>query len=193
MAGEFMLINPRPKRRKRTKATNRRRRRRVRAAHTNPVHRRRRRRNTRARVHHRRRVHRNPRGLNLGGVDFGSAAITAGGVVGSDIAAGYIAKMLPSAWQTPITRLGVKAVIGIGAPLALKKFIGSRVANLLAAGAAIGVLLDAYHLWVAPAIGLSDYEIGMTGYEPNPGLSGMDMSNQSQLGIGENIYADSVY
>ena len=192
MAAQFAVINPRRKRRKRAKATTRRRRR-VRAAHPNPS-RRRRRRTSRARVHHnrRRRVHRNPRGLNLGGVDFGAAAITAGGIVGADIAAGYLSKMLPAGFQSPVARIGVKAAIGIGAPLLLKRFIGGRTANLLAAGAAISVLLDAYHAWIAPAIGLSDYEIGMTGYEANPGLSGMD-TNQGALGMGENIYADSVY
>jgi hypothetical protein len=81
----------------------------------------------------------------------------------------------------------------VGAPLVLKRFIGSKTAHLLAAGAAIGVLLDAYHLWLAPMLSLSDYEIGMTGYEANPGLSGTNIPGQEALGIGENIYADSVY
>ena len=136
-------------------------------------------------------MHRNPRAFY--GINIGDAAITAGGVIGSDIAAGWLTRMLPGNIQSPITRLGVKAAIGVGAPLVLKRFIGSKTAHLLAAGAAIGVLLDAYHLWLAPALGLSDYEIGMTGYEANPGLSGNNIPGQEALGIGENIYADSVY
>ena len=188
MAGEYLVVgNPRRKGRKRTN----RRHRRARARHSNPV--RRRRRNGRRRryaVNRRRhhRVHRNPRSFY--GINIADAAITAGGVIGSDLAAGWLTKMLPSNIQSPIARLGVKAAIGVGAPLVLKRFIGSKTAHLLAAGAAIGVLLDAYHLWIAPSLGLSDYEVGMTGYEANPGLS--DGPSQP-LGIGENIYADSVY
>lgn len=193
MAGEFMVINPRRKRRSKAKPA-RKRRRRARALH-NPTHRRRRR-STRARVARRgrRRVHRNPRGLNLAGIDFGAAAMTAGGFIGADIGAGFIAKMLPANWQTGAPRLALKAAVGIGVPLVARRFIGARVSNLLAAGAAVSVLVDVYKLWIAPNIpGLSDYEL--TGYEPAPpGVAlGDDYSGELEMSGGENIYADTMY
>lgn len=193
MAAEFLVVNPRAKRRR--KATNTRKRRRRARAHHNPTHRRRRR-NTRARVHRRgrRRVHRNPRGLNLAGIDFGSAAITAGGFIGADLGAGFIAKMLPPNWQTGAPRLALKAAVGIGVPLVARKFIGARLSNLLAAGAAVSVLVDAYHLWIAPNVpGLSDYSL--TGYESSPAGTalGDDYSGELELGAGENMYADTMY
>lgn len=188
MAGEFMVINPRGKRRKRTKAKARRRKRRAVAVHHNK--RRRPARRRRAVARRRRAVHSNPR---FAGIDVGAAAMTAGGIVGVNIASGYVAKMLPASWQTPIGRIGVKVALGVGAPLLLKRFIGSRTANLIAAGAAISVLLDAYGMWVAPALGLSDYDIGMTGYESNPGLSGGDDMGMSLSGHGDSIYSDTIY
>lgn len=188
MSAEFMVINPRRRRRSKAKASPRKRRRRARAHH-NPTRRRRR----RARVHHnrRRRVHRNPRGMNLAGIDFGAAAITAGGFVGSDLGAGFLAKMLPANWQTGAPRLALKAAVGVGAPLLLRKVIGPRISNLLAAGAAVSVLVDAYHMWIAPNVpGLSDYTLN--GYEPAPG-GGLGEGAELELGGGENMYSDTMY
>jgi hypothetical protein len=126
--------------------------------------------------------------MNLAGIDFGSTLITAGGFIGSDVAAGYVTQMLPAGWQTPVARLGVKVAIGVGAPMLLRKFLGARTANLIAAGAVLSAAVDAYHLWVAPMIGLHGYEVGMTNYAP---LSGVH--EDAQLGGGENIYGDTIY
>jgi hypothetical protein len=195
MAGEFMVINPRRRRRK-AKANTRKRRRRARAHH-NPTNRRRRR-STRARSHRRgRRVHSNPRGLNLAGIDFGAAAITAVAFIGSDVGAGFLTKMLPANWQGGPTRLAVKVGIGIAIPLVARRFIGARVSNLLVAGVAVSVLVDAYRMWVAPAMGLSDYEL--TGYEAAPmgtALGQDDYGNELseiELGASENMYSDTMY
>lgn len=188
MAGEFMILNPRKRKRRATKKTKSRKRRTRRArAHAAPKRRRRR---IGARRHvARRRVRSNPRGMHMAGVDFKSAGFMAGGFILSNIGTGYISKMLPAGWQGPVARIGVKAVVGIGGPLLLKRFIGAKTANLLAAGAAVSVLVDAYQTWVAPNIpGLSDYE--MAGYELGAG-------ELTELPDGmsgnENIYADSIY
>lgn len=198
MAGEFVMLNPRRRRRRRTtrarsharKPVRRRRRRTVRArVHHNPTRRLRRRRRASAHRRTRRRVHRNPR-FNMAGIDIGSAVFVGAGLVGSDIAAGYVLKMLPGNWQSAPARLAVKAAIGIGTPLLLRRFIGTKNSNLLALGAFAGVVVDAYHLWVAPMIGLSGYETGMTGYEPGIGAG---EGGDAGFAGGENMYSDTMY
>ena len=175
MAGEVMLINPRRRhrRRKKARATTRRKRshRRRYQAKRNPANPRRRRR----RSHARRR--RNPRGVaapfKLAGIDIGAMALGAAGFVGSEIGAGYLAKMLPADWATqPLGKLAVKAAVGFGVPMLAKQFtLGPAAAwNKVMVGSGIAIaadLITTYLLPMLPGIGdyeydqLSDYEQGL--------------------------------
>jgi len=195
MAGEFMVVNPRHRRRRARRARGRVRtkRRRKLAMRRNPNPRRRRRRSY-ARRHLRRRSYaRNPRGFNLGGIDVGAAALTAGGFVGSTIAANFISRSLPAEWSAgpnaPLVRIGLKAAVGVGLPLIARRFIGARVSNLLAAGAAVSVLVDLWATYAAPALGMSDYETGtIQGYETGT------LGELPEAGDGGgSIYGGSIY
>jgi hypothetical protein len=190
MAGEFAVINPRRRRRK--KVTHRRKthKRRRRVA-VNPFHRRRR---VHARRRHNPRRHRryarrhNPAFLGVNFVKIGSLA---GGFVGTEILAGYLAGMLPAAWKTDanLVRIGCKAAVGVGAPLLLKRFLPRGVGNALAVGGGVAVLVDVFNTYVKPNIPglpLGEYEQGyIQGYEEPAQLSG--------LGGSESVYGESVY
>jgi len=198
MAGEFMVVNPRRRRRRRTASGRfvkgggkRRRRRRTRLhARRNPVNPRRRRR----RSSHRRRSYRRNPGLRLmPGLDLGAAAITAVGVIGPRIAADQLAQFLPADWtagpNAPVVKIGLRAAIGFGVPMLARRWIGARTANLLMAGAAVGLVLDAYSTWIAPAMGVSGYETGDLGdYET--GALGFDESSEM---LGGSVYEGGAY
>jgi len=197
MAGEFMVINPRHRRRSRGaggrfkagRAKNPRKRRR-RLAARNPVNPRRRRR--RSRRHYLARNPRVSRGMNLAGIDVGAAAITAGGFIGAGVGAKFLVTMLPPDWQSgpnaPLARIGLKAVVGVGVPILARRFIGARMSNLLAAGGAVAVLIDAWQTWLAPAMGLGEYEAGMLqDYETGGAIEGLS-EVESGGAYGGNIY-----
>jgi hypothetical protein len=187
MAGEFAVINPRRKRRK--KATTHRRRkasRRRRRVAVNPIHRLRRRRHNPRRRHYARRHNPAVFGVNI--VKIGSIA---GGFVGTEILAGYLAGMLPAAWKTDanMVRIGCKAAVGVGAPLLLKRFLPRGVGSALAIGGGVAVLVDVFNTYVKPNIPglpLGEYDQGyITGYE-SPGYS-------PALAGGDSVYGESVY
>lgn len=172
MASEFAVLNPRRRRRRRAKTSAKRTRRRRRRTGTlaaralNP--RRRRRRVTRTRARRRRGYRRNPRllpaGINLPAIGFGAV-----GFVGSKVLGGWMAKMLPAEWTAnPIAQVGVKAVAGIGAPMLAKQFklIPAPMANAIMVGAGIAIAVDLFNAYLAPAMGLSDYQLD--GYEGTP-------------------------
>ena len=191
MAGEFAVINPRRKRRKKTrKVTHRRRknarRRRVgvKLVHRRRSHVARRRHNPRRRYARRH----NPAVFGINIVKIGSIA---GGFVGTEILAGYLAGMLPAAWKTDanMVRIGCKAAVGVGAPLLLKRFLPRGVGSALAIGGGVAVLVDVFNTFVrpmVPGLPIADYEQGyIQGYEQpeySPALSGSD-----------SVYGESVY
>lgn len=196
MAGEFALINPRRKRRK--KATTHRRRKaskRRRRVAVNPIHRRRRhvarRRHNPRRRHYARRH--NPA---IFGINIVQISSLAGGFVGTEILAGYLAGMLPAAWKTDanMVRIGCKAAVGVGVPMLAKSFLprGVRGAlNALAIGGGVAVLVDVFNTFVKPNIPglpLSNYEQGfISGYEDNGMLPDTGMSGS------DSVYGESVY
>lgn len=204
MAGEVLLINPRHRRRRRRKArgTHRRRRRRL-SARRNPANPRRHRRRVygRRRRHARRRhrVHRNPQlfaGVNLVGIGIASV-----GYVGTRYATGWALSMLPPEWSKDpntanLVRIGVKAGIGVGLPILLRRWIGRGTSNWLAIGGGIAVLTDIFQTYLAGAIPipLADYEPGMlTDYEPGM-LTGQGdfLTGEEEFGVGD-AYGQSVY
>jgi len=187
MAGEFAVINPRRRRRKkvRTRRKVSRRRRRV---SVNPIHRRRRHvaRRHNPRRHRRYARRHNPAVFGINIVKIGSIA---GGFVGTEILAGYLAGMLPAAWKTDanMVRIGCKAAVGVGAPLLLRRFLPRGVGNALAVGGGVAVLVDVFNTYVKPNIpGLPLGEYELAGYEApaelGPGLSGSG-----------SVYGESIY
>jgi hypothetical protein len=191
MAGQFAVINPRRKRRKKVRTRRKVARRRRRVA-VNPVHRRRRH-VARRRHNPRRRYARRHNPVSFGGINFVKIGSIAGGFVGTEILAGYLAKMLPEKWTADATklniiRIGTKAAVGIGAPMLLKRFLPRGVANALMVGGGVAVLVDAFNTYLKPSLGLADYEQGMIanyeqGFLPEAqGLSGDD-----------SVYGESVY
>jgi hypothetical protein len=191
MAGEVMLINPRRRRRKHT-ATKRRVRRVRRVRRHNPTMSRKRRTHRRRRVnarrHSRRNVRRNPKLL---GINVMQIAGFAGGAIVTEILASYLAKMIPAEWKLDAntSRIGTKAVVGVGLPMVLKmtKLVPSGIANALAVGGGIVVLIDVFATYVAPKMGLTlgAYE-QLSEYRMLPagqGFAGMDEP------YGESAYA----
>lgn len=204
MAGEFAIINPRRRRhhrRKRAKSsTGRRRRRRTHRGlfAANPRRRRRHvRRRVGARRHHaRRRRHGNPRAMTFGGMNVGQMGLGAVGFIGAELGGGYLSNMLPKEWvANPLAKTGVKAAVGLGVPYLLKRFrIGSSALwNPIMLGAGIGIAVDLYHQYLAPALHLSDYSYVSDYHYLEPGehdISGVPST--SLHGYGDQFY-DSMY
>jgi hypothetical protein len=190
MAGEFAVINPRRKRRK--KATTRRRKtaRRRRRVTVNPIRRRRRSNVARRRHNPRRRRYARRHNPAVFGVNIVKIGSIAGGYVGTEILAGYLAGMLPASWKTDpaMVRIGCKAAVGVGAPLLLKRFLPRGVGSALAIGGGVAVLVDLFNTYVKPRIPglpLGEYEHGMiSGYEPD---------YSAELQGGDSVYGESVY
>jgi len=192
MAGEFAVINPRRRRRKKVTVRRRKTHRRKRAHALNPVHSRRhvarRRHNPRRRRHYARRHNPAMFGINI--VQIGSIA---GGFVGTEILAGYLSGMLPAAWKTDanMVRIGCKAAVGVGAPLLLKRFLPHGIGNALAIGGGVAVLVDVFNTYVKPNIPglpLADYEPGyIADYEPGYLPQGSGMSGD------DSVYGGGVY
>jgi hypothetical protein len=194
MAGEFAVINPRRHRRKKVRTRRKVSRRRRRRVAVNPIHRLRRRRHVARRRHNPRRHRRYARRHNpaVFGINIVKIGSIAGGFVGTEILAGYLSGMLPAAWKTDanLVRIGCKAAVGVGAPLLLKRFLPRGVANALAIGGGVAVLVDVFTTYIKPNIPglpIGDYEQGyISDYEQSaqlaPGLSGSD-----------SVYGESVY
>ena len=86
--------------------------------------------------------------------------------------------------------MGVKAAIGIGVPFMLRGMIGRRIANLMITGTAVGLVLDAYQTWVAPALGLKGYEEGALGdYEQGQ----LGWNDESNVALGGSVYEGGTY
>jgi hypothetical protein len=178
MAGEVMLINPRRRRRRKARrarshrpARRVRRRRTARAvAYANPRRRRRARRHARRHVARRRRHHVNPRigGLNVMGLPLGQAGLGLVGFFGTNVAAAQLRKMLPPSWAMDenVTRLGIKAVVGIGGTMVLRK-VNRPIANAFALGAAFNILVDLVKTFAPANLGLGAYQSGtLEDYQP---------------------------
>lgn len=194
MAGEFVVINPRRRhrrRRARRNEPNRRRRYRRHYARRNEPNPRRRR--HRRRFHHRRLRH-NPRGrgAQFMGVNVGQIGMATVGYVGTRVLTGFALKFLPPDWSkdantATLVRLGTKTVLGVVAPLFLRRFIGRGLAHAWMLGGGIAVLTDAFETWVMPAMGLSlaDYQV-----YPGGELTGYDASTGELHG---SAYSESLY
>jgi len=114
------------------------------------------------------------RDMKLFGIDVGAAAIGAAGVVGSEIATGFVASAVPvDALKTGYGRLALKAATVIGLGYGARVLLGARISSLVVMGGAIGVALDAWNTLaagMAPAgapAGVGRYELGR--YELTPG------------------------
>lgn len=129
-----------------------------------------------------RRRRRNPRFLgglrmpSFGGFDMGGAVTGAVGVVGSEQLTKMVAGFIPaSVFQSGVGRLALKFGVSVAAIGLTKRFMGGKVAANLAAGAGIGIALDAYRLVAANL----------------PGAPGLGEIVPSLNGIGEDSYDDS--
>jgi hypothetical protein len=131
------------------------------------------------------------------GVDIGSAALIGAGVVGSEFAAGAVSNFLPAGWRAgagaPFVKMGVKAAVGIGVPWALRGMIGRRTANLLMTGTVVGLVLDAYQTWVAPAMGLTGYEQGYLGAYEGGQLGFAAGGDEANTALGGSVYEGGIY
>lgn len=119
-------------------------------------------------------------------MDLGAAALIAAGVVGSEVATGFVSAQpfVPEGLKTGPARIGLKAAVGIGTPMLLRRFIGPRVANLLMLGAGVGLIVDVYRTFVVPNVpGLSDYD-ELSAYTPAGAfpLGATDEFEQGYLG-----------
>jgi hypothetical protein len=202
MAAEFMVVNPRHRRRRKARSARRtrvtRRRRRTTLARAANPRRVRRRRHVRARRSTRRRRH-NPRGgIRVGGavgiIKHGVAI--AGGAAISEIAQGFISKYLPASLASGPTNYAVRAGLGIIViPALLKMTPLKRFAASVALGSAVILAWDAYQAYVKPSL----HAAGLGVYTPGDqalGVYGGGIEGQgvSGLGFGEDsMYNDSMY
>lgn len=199
---EVMVINPRRRRgRRRKKSTHRRARatRRRRAVATNPV--RRRRRSGKRRVSHRRRRHgiaRNPRLGSFMGVNVGTAAGTAIGIIGANLATAAVLNNvpgIPATFKSGPAKIAAKAAVGIATGLLVKKVLKQQnLGNGIMAGGIIAALLEAYAQYVEPGLPatLKDYELtgGVGEYQLGDGDD--DFNDTGVTGMGESQY-ESMY
>lgn len=190
MAGEFAVINPRRRRRKKVHARKRKthRRRSYARAH-NPVRHRRR---HVARRHHARRRYARRHNPAFMGMPLGQIVSAAGGFVGTSLLAGYLKGMLPAtmtadANQANMIRIGCKAAVAIGVPMLGKSFLPRNIRNALMLGGGVAVAVDIFETFIKPAIpGLpfADYEQGyIADYE----------QSAPQLMGSESVYGESIY
>jgi len=213
MATEYMVLNPRRKRRRKRRVHASRpvrRRRRVHRALANPNPRRRRRSyRRRARALRRRHARSNPRKFAFAGIDVGAMGLGAAGFLGVKVGAGWInqmlAKQMPDIGTNPLAVIGVKAAVGIGGPMLLRQFkvLPREATNIIAVGAGIAIAVDLFNTYLAPALGLSDYEL--TGfplgeYLPSDTSGGPlgdayanDLLPEGGDGIGAMPYSGSIY
>jgi hypothetical protein len=186
MAGEIVLINPRRHRRKKNARKRRHHRR-----HANPfMHRkrhvsRRRRHNPRR---HRRHVRHNP-GRILGG-NLMKGVTFAAGAIATDIAGGIAQKWIPPSWNLDpaMSRIGAKALVGIGAPMLAKQFrLPSSITTPWLIGGVVVTVLDIFNTYIAPKMGLTlqEYE-QVSSYEMLPGATAM-------AGTEGDIYGDGAF
>jgi hypothetical protein len=191
MAGEYLLVNPRRKRRARrkTRKTRKNPRRRHRIAYFRPRRRRRsaRRRNPSRRRHH---IRRNP-AMRFMGMDLGMIGWGAVGAVGGKLAGGFLYRMLPAEMKAdtntaPLLSLGASAAAGIGVPMLLKQFrvLPKPAANAMMLGAAIVLAVDLLDAYVLPKLGLGTYELGAWDDGQLVEVAPDEMSG---------VYTDSVY
>jgi hypothetical protein len=188
MAGEALLINPRRKRR-RARRKKARRPRRARATLVARINRRRRpRRHRRINARrHRRRARSNPRLPLIGNVNLNAIGAGALGYIGTRYAAGFALTLLPPEWkaaagtvptdQQNLTRIGVKAVVGLGLlPMAARMLRLKGAAGPIAIGAGIAVAVDLFETYLQRMLPLplGDYEQQtLTDYESRQ-LTGAD-------------------
>lgn len=195
---EIAIVNPRRHRRRKKASRRRRRTSHARRAAPNP----RRRRRVARRRSYRRSARRNPRfGIGRSGITAGlqTGIGIAIGVVGANIGTGLVIKYvpgIPAQLTSGIGKSGLKLVVGtIALPMLLKAVKQPGLAKKVAIGAWASVILDLYATYVAPSLGLSDYEY-VTGYQElgaeNTPLGQLEMDNDG-MGGGENMYADTMY
>jgi len=168
MAGSEVLVvgaaNPRKK--KGRKVHHKKHRRHV-ARAANPTHRKRHyRRHNPGRKHGRRRYVRNPR-LPFG-INFPQILGVSAGLIGTELAGGWLANMLPAEWKKDanavnMVRIGSKAVVGVGLPLVLKGMLPRGLGAAIAIGGGVAVVFDLFTTFVGPAVGLTGYEYGQLG------------------------------
>lgn len=190
MAGEVLLINPRRRRRKRTtRGKAKRTHRRLRRVMVNPRRHRysrpRRRSSIRRRRHHR--IRHNPA---LAGGKLMQGVMIGVGAVAADTLGGFVQKWIPAAWNLDanVARIGTKAVVGIGAPMLLRKMraLPPNLTNAWMLGGVVVTVLDVFETYVKPNIpGLGEYEYGtVQGYEEPAGLVGEGSAD---------VYGDGIY
>ena len=191
MAGEAILINPRHRRRRRkAKRARSHRRKRARVRRNPFVRATRRRRRGRVRARRGRRIRRNPRIPLLGNVNMQAIGAGAAGFIATKWGTGFLTGMLPAEWSAgaaaPLVKIGAKAVVGLVAiPMVLKMVGMKRFAGAAAIGGGIAVAVDIFDTYIAPRIGMSDYEQGyITAYEPGQITGTGDMAVDGAYGGG---------
>lgn len=165
---EVLVLNPRKRKRSGRKVAKKRRRRSV--ARRNPANptRRRRRHVARPRRHtsRRRYTRHNPR--MPFGIDLPKILGVSGGLIGTELAGGWLSNMLPATWKADanmanLVRIGSKAAVGVGLPMLLKGMLPRGLGPAIALGGGVAVVVDLFKTYVGPAVGLSDYEYGQLG------------------------------
>jgi hypothetical protein len=129
-----------------------------------------------------------------------NGAWVAAGVVGSRLASGWLAKMIPASLsagpQADLVRIGTKAAVGMALPMVLKslKVIPANAATFIAVGGFAAVALDVFETYIAPNVpGLSDYEL--SGYESSGSPAGLGDDDESMdlLDSGGGMGGSSLY
>lgn len=201
MAGEVLLINPRHRRRRKTRKARSHRRKRARVRrHSYAMNPRRRRRRVGRRLHARRgrrHARRNPRLPLLGSVNLNAIGAGAAGYIGTRYGTGWLLSVLPPQWSAdpntaPLVRIGAKAVVGlVGLPMLARVLKLKGVAGPLAIGAGIAVAVDLFETYVARFLPLpmSDYEDAQLGAYEEGQLG--DISDEE--GIVPDAYGGGAY
>lgn len=111
----------------------------------------------------RRRRYRNPALPQIGGINIQDAAFVAGGIIGTKMAPGLIAKVWPEVPREGFGGMAVKAgatvLLGMATQM-LTKSTARR--NQVVAGGIAALLVDIWDMYAAPKLGLS----GLAGYSP---------------------------
>lgn len=138
-----------------------------------------------------RRRYRNPAIPGIGGINFQDAAFVAGGIVGTKVGPGLIAKVWPGVPREGISGMAVKAGVTVILGMATQMLTKSTVRrNQVVAGGIAILLVDLWDMYAAPALGLS----GISGYSPavttsalrriaynNPGIAGYNTQPIRQM------------
>ncbi len=109
------------------------------------------------------------------------------GAIGSDILTGMIGRFLPiPGAATPMGKILVKGVTVAVVSMIARPILGKNLANAVALGGTVSLLLDAYSQFVKPMLpgGLSDYQteqLPMGTYESEFSLGALTAQGEPEM------------